>query len=227
MAEPECKMQNWNRFYGYFQNGQYAEKDVIIGVNLDEGTFWLLYQFEELYWNRSSPLTQQQYRDAVDVVDWDLTSAQVWGYTKICQVHLMVLSGMMLPTLLRPLPSCVCGQGSNPPNFFDAFVSQFECKCSDCLLSWSGLAKISLKRLWCPLHRFGRVFKNYHCRYFIYATGLRYIFATDSLVRKELSLTSLKFGLPGLWWWVTVVQLYKAHNIILACIKGSGSVSEG
>ena len=48
-----------------------------MGVSKDEGTFWLLYQFDELHWNRSSPLTQQQFRDDVDVVDWDLTSAEV------------------------------------------------------------------------------------------------------------------------------------------------------
>ena len=58
------------------QNAKYDEKDVIIGTNLDEGTFWILYSVEGLSKDTTSELTYDQYLQAVDLVNWDLTPQQ-------------------------------------------------------------------------------------------------------------------------------------------------------
>ena len=60
-----------------FQNARYDEKDVIIGTNLDEGTFWILYSVDGLSKDNTSELTYDQYLQAVDLVNWDLTPQQV------------------------------------------------------------------------------------------------------------------------------------------------------
>ena len=60
-----------------FQNARYDEKDVIIGTNLDEGTFWILYSVDGLSKDNTSELTYNQYLQAVDLVNWDLTPQQV------------------------------------------------------------------------------------------------------------------------------------------------------
>ena len=60
-----------------FQNARYDEKDVIIGTNLDEGTFWILYSVDGLSKDNTSELTYNQYLQAVDLVNWDLAPQQV------------------------------------------------------------------------------------------------------------------------------------------------------
>ena len=60
-----------------FQNAKYDEKDVIIGTNLDEGTFWILYDIPGLNKDNKSELTYTQYLHGQDIINWDLTPTQV------------------------------------------------------------------------------------------------------------------------------------------------------
>ena len=52
--------------------GKYAKKDTLLGVNKDEGTYWILYALESLKRNEPSLQNYTMFRDAIDVLDWDL-----------------------------------------------------------------------------------------------------------------------------------------------------------
>ena len=49
----------------------------MIGTNLDEGTFWILYDVPGLNKDNTSELTYEQYLHGVDLIDWDLTPTKV------------------------------------------------------------------------------------------------------------------------------------------------------
>ena len=51
--------------------------DVITGTNKDEGTFWVVYAVPGLSKDNTSELTYNQYLEAFDIVNWDLTPEQV------------------------------------------------------------------------------------------------------------------------------------------------------
>jgi carboxylesterase type B len=58
------------------EQGRVQNKDVLLGANKDEGTFWILYSLPGLSKDGPSPLTQTQFKNGVDIVDWDLSSVQ-------------------------------------------------------------------------------------------------------------------------------------------------------
>lgn len=51
-----------------------TDKEVLLGTNKDEGTFWILYSVPGLSRNDPSPLTHAMYLEGIDIVDWDLSS---------------------------------------------------------------------------------------------------------------------------------------------------------
>ena len=55
--------------------GKFILKDSLLGINKDEGTFWILYSVKGLSKDDPSLLTHSQYREGVDVIDWDLSNA--------------------------------------------------------------------------------------------------------------------------------------------------------
>ena len=55
--------------------GEYNQVDVIMGINKDEGTYWLLYDLPGFFKDNSSLHTYKMYLDGVDQVDFDLSEA--------------------------------------------------------------------------------------------------------------------------------------------------------
>lgn len=55
--------------------GKFILKDSLMGINKDEGTFWILYAIKGLSKDTESLLTYPMYRAGVDVIDWDLANS--------------------------------------------------------------------------------------------------------------------------------------------------------
>ena len=53
-------------------SGRFVLKDSILGVNKDEGTYWILYALDYLSRDHASPVTYEQYRHGIDVIDYDM-----------------------------------------------------------------------------------------------------------------------------------------------------------
>ena len=49
-------------------------KEALLGVNSDEGTYWILYALEVLSKDSTSLVSYEQFVEAIDVIDWDLNS---------------------------------------------------------------------------------------------------------------------------------------------------------
>ncbi|CAH1800626.1 unnamed protein product [Owenia fusiformis] len=56
------------------KEGKFQKKDIIAGVNTDEGSFWILYALPGFFKDNSSEQSEQMYRDAIKTLDWDLPS---------------------------------------------------------------------------------------------------------------------------------------------------------
>ncbi len=61
--------------HNMLRDGKFQQKDSLIGVNKDEGTFWILYSIPGLSKDHESHLSYQMYRDGVDIIDWDQDTA--------------------------------------------------------------------------------------------------------------------------------------------------------
>ena len=60
--------------YNLLQQGRYQKnKNVLIGANKDEGTFWILYSIPGVSKDSPSPINYTMYVDAIDIIDWDLS----------------------------------------------------------------------------------------------------------------------------------------------------------
>ncbi len=59
--------------------GKFKNKDSLIGVNKDEGTYWILYALPGFSKDDESLHTYQMFLDGVDLIDWDLSETQ-----KVC-----------------------------------------------------------------------------------------------------------------------------------------------
>jgi len=57
--------------------GRFQHKDSLLGVNKDEGTFWILFALPGFTKDGPSLQNLTMYRDGVDVIGWDLTDQQV------------------------------------------------------------------------------------------------------------------------------------------------------
>ena len=52
--------------------GKFANKDTLLGVNRDEGTYWILYALPGLYKDRPSLQNYTMFRRGVDTILWNL-----------------------------------------------------------------------------------------------------------------------------------------------------------
>ena len=60
--------------YNLLQQGSFQKnKNILIGSNKDEGTFWILYSVPGLSKDSPSLLNHTMYLDGVDIIDWDLS----------------------------------------------------------------------------------------------------------------------------------------------------------
>ena len=48
-------------------------KEALLGVNSDEGTYWILYALEVLSREHTSLVSYEQFVEAIQVIDWDLS----------------------------------------------------------------------------------------------------------------------------------------------------------
>ena len=58
--------------HNMLKEGRFQRKDSLIGVNKDEGTFWILYSIPSLSKDHESLVDYQQYSEGVDIIDWDV-----------------------------------------------------------------------------------------------------------------------------------------------------------
>ena len=58
--------------HNLLKQGKVQRKDTLLGVNRDEGTFWLLYTLEKLSKDTESLMNYTDYVNAIDIIDWDL-----------------------------------------------------------------------------------------------------------------------------------------------------------
>ena len=58
------------------RQGKFAKKETILGANKEEGTFWISYVVPGLTKDGPSLLTHEQFRNGVEIIDWDLTEEQ-------------------------------------------------------------------------------------------------------------------------------------------------------
>ncbi|ELT99434.1 hypothetical protein CAPTEDRAFT_157584 [Capitella teleta] len=57
------------------EQGRFQHKDLLVGANKDEGTYFILYDVPGLSKDGPSPLNDELYKNGVDVVAWDLPAA--------------------------------------------------------------------------------------------------------------------------------------------------------
>ena len=58
--------------YNLLREGRYQKKDSIMGVNKDEGSFWILFSVPGLSKDHESLINYDQYKAGVDIIDFDL-----------------------------------------------------------------------------------------------------------------------------------------------------------
>ena len=62
--------------YNLLSKGGFDKKDVLLGVNKDEGTFWILYTLPGFSKDGPSYQNYSMFQDGVDVISWDLTPTE-------------------------------------------------------------------------------------------------------------------------------------------------------
>lgn len=60
--------------YNMLQQGRYRKKDSLLGVNKDEGTYWLLYTIGGMSKDHESLLDYNSFVSAIDIVDHDVST---------------------------------------------------------------------------------------------------------------------------------------------------------
>jgi len=63
--------------YNMLKTGRFQKKDALLGVNRDEGTFWILFALPGFSKDGPSPQTLSMFNSGVDIIAWDLTANQV------------------------------------------------------------------------------------------------------------------------------------------------------
>jgi len=63
--------------YNLVRQGRFQRKDSLIGVNADEGTFWLLFALPGFSKDGPSLQNLTMFRHGVDTICWDLNDQQV------------------------------------------------------------------------------------------------------------------------------------------------------
>lgn len=63
--------------YNMLKAGRFQKKDALLGVNRDEGTFWILYALPGFSQDGPSPQNLSMFNSGVDIIAWDLNANQV------------------------------------------------------------------------------------------------------------------------------------------------------
>ena len=64
--------------YNMLKAGRFQKKDALLGVNRDEGTFWILFGLPNNFNPHGpSPQNLSMFNQGMDVIAWDLTADQV------------------------------------------------------------------------------------------------------------------------------------------------------
>lgn len=63
--------------YNMLKAGRFQKKDALLGVNRDEGTFWILFGLPNFNAHGPSPQNLTMFNRGVDIIAWDLTADQV------------------------------------------------------------------------------------------------------------------------------------------------------
>ena len=61
--------------HNLIKDGHFQQKDALFGDTKNEGTLWIIYEFDQLDLNKPSLMTYRDLLDAVDVMEWDLDNA--------------------------------------------------------------------------------------------------------------------------------------------------------
>jgi len=63
--------------YNLIRQGRFQHKDALLGVNADEGTFWILFALPGFSKDGPSLQNLTMFRRGVDTICWDLNQQQV------------------------------------------------------------------------------------------------------------------------------------------------------
>ena len=63
--------------YNLISRGRFQHKDSLLGVNADEGTFWILFALPGFSKDGPSLQNLTMFRSGVDTICWDLNDQQV------------------------------------------------------------------------------------------------------------------------------------------------------
>jgi len=63
--------------YNMLKAGRFQQKDALLGVNRDEGTYWILYALPGFSAHGPSPQNLSMFNSGMDIIAWDLTANQV------------------------------------------------------------------------------------------------------------------------------------------------------
>lgn len=74
------------------RTGQFQHKDALLGVNRDEGTFWILFALPGFSKDGPSYQNRSMYMDGVDIIAWDLNNEQA------SQLHIIISKLLSIDT---------------------------------------------------------------------------------------------------------------------------------
>jgi len=81
--------------YNLLKSGRFHRKDALLGTNRDEGSFWILPELPGFSRHNSSLQNLTMFRQAVDVITWDLNTDQVIHVTTVYCVQFV--GGLIVP----------------------------------------------------------------------------------------------------------------------------------
>jgi len=93
--------------YNMLKSGRFQRKDSLLGVNRDEGTFWILYSLPGFSKDSASLHNYTMFLNGVDQIAWDLTDFQRRRIKDLYTVH----AGMDMDAN-RDVLDKVCGDRS-------------------------------------------------------------------------------------------------------------------
>ena len=71
--------------YNLLQQQKFQKKDVLLGVNKDEGTFWILFTLPGFSKDTESLQNRTSFNEAIDILAWDLPQ---WTRNQLRQLYL-------------------------------------------------------------------------------------------------------------------------------------------
>jgi len=88
--------------FNLVRQGRFQHKDALLGVNADEGTFWILFALPGFSKDGPSLQNLTMFRSGVDTICWDLSEQQVhackrtYFYSYAPCVYVMILCTLLL-----------------------------------------------------------------------------------------------------------------------------------